>query len=258
MLLTGNVAIITGGAGGIGKGIALKFAEEGASVVIADIREEVGNKTVKEVIKKGVDGLFVQCDVTDSSQIQALSDQTIKKFGKVDILVNNAGIGPFPRPTEELPEEEWDRVMSINLKSAFLCSKAVIPHMKQQRHGRIINIASLAAISPFGPVVHYSASKAGLVMFTINLAQELAPFNICVNAILPGTTDTEMQDNRIPPDVSREDFLAMKGKTIPMGRIATPEDVAKVALFFASELSSYVTASQVIVAGGLPYGPTPG
>jgi NAD(P)-dependent dehydrogenase (short-subunit alcohol dehydrogenase family) len=185
-------------------------------------------------------------------------DSTIHKFGKVDILVNNAGVGPLPRPTEELPEEEWDRVMSINLKSAFLCSKMVIPHMKQRKYGRIINMASLAAISPFGPVVHYSASKAGLVMFTINLAQELAPFNICVNAILPGTTDTEMQDNRIPSDISREEYLANKGKSVPMGRIATTEDVARVALFYASELSSYVTASQVIVAGGLPYSPVPG
>jgi NAD(P)-dependent dehydrogenase (short-subunit alcohol dehydrogenase family) len=256
MLLTGNVALITGGAGGIGKGIALKFAEEGASVAIADIREEVGNETVKEVIKKGVDGLFVQCDVTNNRQVQAMVKRTISTFGKVDILVNNAGIGPEPKPTEELSEEEWDRVQSTNLKSVFLFSKAIIPYMKEKRYGRIINIASLAAISPFGPVVHYSSSKAGVVMLTINLAQELAPFNICVNAILPATVDTDMQNNRIPPDMSREEFLAIRGKAIPMGRVATPEDVAKVALFFASDLSSYVTASQVLVAGGLPYGVT--
>jgi NAD(P)-dependent dehydrogenase (short-subunit alcohol dehydrogenase family) len=254
MLLAGNVALITGGAGGIGKGIALKFAEEGASVAIADIREEVGNETLKEITDKGVDGLFVQCDVTDNRQVQAMVKRTINTFGKVDILVNNAGIGPQPKPTEELSEEEWDSVQSTNLKSVFLCSKAVIPYMKEKCYGRIINIASLAAISPFGPVVHYSSSKAGVVMFTINLAQELAPFNICVNAILPATVDTDMQNNRIPPDMSREEFLAIRGKAIPMGRVATPEDVAKVALFFASDLSSYVTASQVLVAGGLPYG----
>lgn len=253
MLLSGNIAIITGGGAGIGRGIALKFAGEGASVVIADIREKEGNETVEEVMKKGVDGLFVQCDVTDSRQVRAVVDRTISKFGKVDILVNNAGKGPLSRPTEELPEEEWDQIININLKSVFLFSKAVIPHMKKKRYGRIINIASLAAISPFGPVVHYSSSKAGVVMLTINLAQELAPFNICVNAILPGTTDTDMQNNRIPPGTSREEFLAMRGKTIPIGRVATPEDVAKVALFFASELSDYVTASQVLVAGGLPF-----
>lgn len=253
MLLADRTAIITGGGGGIGRGIALKFAGEGASIVVADIREAEGKKTVEEVIHKGVQGLFVPCDVTKSTQVQAMVEQAVNTFGKIDILVNNAGVGPLPKPTEELPEEEWDRIQAINLKSVFLCSKAIIPHMKERRFGRIINIASLAALSPFGPAVHYSSSKAGEVLFTINLAVELAPFNILVNAILPGSVDTEMQNNRIPPDVNREEFLAEKGKNVPLQRIGTPEDVAGVALFLASELASYVTASQIIVSGGLPY-----
>jgi NAD(P)-dependent dehydrogenase (short-subunit alcohol dehydrogenase family) len=253
MLLADRTAIITGGGGGIGRGIALKFAEEGASIVIADIRETEGRKTVEEVVKKGVQGMFIPCDVTDSTQVQVMVDHAVGKFGKIDFLVNNAGIGPLPTPTEELPEEEWDKIQAVNLKSVFLCSKAVIPYMKEKRYGRIINIASLAAISPFGPAVHYSSSKAGEVLFTINLAVELAPFNILVNAILPGSVDTEMQNNRIPSGANREEFLAEKGKNVPMQRIGTPEDVAGVALFLASDLASYVTASQIIVSGGLPY-----
>ena len=258
MLLADRVAVITGGGGGIGRGIALKFAGEGASIVVADIRETEGKKTVEEVVKKGAQGLFIQCDVTGSTQVQSMIGQAINRFGKIDILVNNAGIGPLPKPTEELPEEEWDKIQTVNLKSVFLCSKAVIPHMKEKRFGRIINIASLAAISPFGPAVHYSSSKAGEVLFTINLAVELAPFNILVNAILPGSIDTEMQNNRIPPGVNRKEFLAERGKNVPLQRIGTPEDVAGVALFLASELASYVTASQIIVSGGLPYNFTSG
>jgi 3-oxoacyl-[acyl-carrier protein] reductase len=253
MLLTNRTAIITGGSGGIGRGIALKFAGEGASIVVADIREAEGKKTVEEVVKNGVQGLFVPCDVTSSTQVQAMVKQAISRFGKVDILVNNAGIGPLPKPTEELPEEEWDRIHAVNLKSVFLCSKAVIPHMKEKRYGRIINIASLAAISPPDQYVHYSSSKAGVVLFTINLATELAPFNILVNAILPGAVDTEMQNNRMPPGVNRAEYMAEKGKNVPLKRIGTPEDIAGVALFLASELASYVTASQIIVSGGLPY-----
>ena len=255
MLLQNRVAIITGGSRGIGRGIALKFAEEGCSPVIADILEEEARETLNEISKKGKEGLFVKCDVSDSRQVQDMVDQAISKFDKVDILVNNAGIGSGPvikHVTERL-EEEWDRMLSINLKGVFLCCKSVVPHMKEKGYGKIVNISSLSAIYPPGPAVHYASAKAGVLGLTLDLALELAPFNICVNAILPGAIATDMLAAHIPPGVSREDFFTKAGKMIaPMQRMGTPEDVAGAALFFASDLSAYVTGDRIIVGGGLP------
>jgi NAD(P)-dependent dehydrogenase (short-subunit alcohol dehydrogenase family) len=148
MLLSNRVAVITGAARGIGKGIALRFAEEGCSVAIADLLEKEGRKTAEEISAKSGESLFVKCDVSKSAEVQAMVDQVINRFGKVDILVNNAGIGALPKPFTETPEEEWDRVLAINLKGVFLCCKAAAPHMKNQKYGKIINIASLAAVSP--------------------------------------------------------------------------------------------------------------
>lgn len=253
MLLSNRVAIITGGARGIGRGIALKFAEEGCSIVIADVLVTKGRKTSGEVSKKGRDGVFIQCDVSDSRQVQDMVDQVISKFGKVDILVNDAGIGPMPKSITDVSEEEWDRALAINLKGEFLCCRAVVPHMKEKGYGKIINISSLSAISPGGPIIHYSASKAGVLGLTLDLALELAPFNICVNAILPGAIHTDMFEQLIPPGANKEDFLIELGKKIaPMQRIGTPEDIAGVSLFLASDLSGYVTGARVIVGGGAP------
>ena len=161
MLLKDKVAIITGGARGIGKGIALKFAEEGCSVVIADVLIKEANETVEEIKKMGRDGLVVQCDVTNFNQVQDMVNQVINKFKKVDILVNDAGKGAAPNSIADIPEEEWDAVIAVNLKGIFLCCKAVVPHMKLRKYGKIIVIASGAAEKPGAPMVHYNASKAG-------------------------------------------------------------------------------------------------
>jgi NAD(P)-dependent dehydrogenase (short-subunit alcohol dehydrogenase family) len=254
MLLTNRVAIITGGARGIGKGIALKFAEEGCSPVITDVLDSEGQKALDEISRKGTDGLFIRCDVSDSRQVQDMLDQVIGKFGKVDILVNNAGIsGGNPRSILEVSEEVWDRVLGINLKGAFLCAKAVVPSMKEKGYGKIINIASMAAIAPPAPLIHYSSAKAGMLGFTMDLALELAPFNICVNAILPGAIRTEIWDELIPPGVDKDLFFTEVARTIaPMARIGTPEDIAGAAVYLASNLSSYVTGDRLIVAGGAP------
>jgi len=253
MLLSNRVAIITGGARGIGKGIALKFAEEGCSVVISDVLVDEGKKTVQEILNKGKEGAFVRCDVSTSGQVQSMIDQVIAKFGKADILVNNAGIGGVPKSITEISEEEWDRLLSINLKGCFLCCKAVVPHMKERRYGKIINLSSLGAISPPVPTIHYSAAKAGILGLTVDLALELAPFNICVNAILPGAIPTDMWNPLVPPGIDKEIFFAEIGKTAaPMQRVGTPEDVAGAALFLASELSSYVTGDRILVGGGAP------
>jgi len=253
MLLSNKVAVITGGARGIGRGIALKFAEEGCSPVIADVLEAAARKTLEEVWEKGRDGLFIQCDVSDSSQVEDMVDQVISKLGKVDILVNNAAIGGVPKSITDISEEEWDRLLAINLKGVFLCCKAVVPHMKEKGYGKIINISSLGAIAPPAPNLNYSAAKAGILGLTLDLALELAPFNICVNAILPGAIRSDIWRPLIPPGINEDDFFAEVGKTIaPMQRVGTPEDVAGGALFLASDLSGYVTGDRIIVGGGAP------
>lgn len=254
-MLSNRVAIITGGARGIGKGIALKFADEGCSIVIADVLVNEAGKTVEQISQKGREAIFVQCDVSKSRQVQDLVDQTINRFGKVDILVNNAGIAGAVKSIVDVSEEEWDRLLAINLKGVFLCCKAVVPYMKKKGYGKIINISSSAAVAPPAPVIHYSASKTGVLGLTRDLALELAPLNICVNAILPGVIPTDIYDDLqvFPPGVKKEDVFAEMGKMFaPMQRLGTPEDIAGAALFLASDLSAYVTGDRIIVAGGYP------
>jgi NAD(P)-dependent dehydrogenase (short-subunit alcohol dehydrogenase family) len=255
MLLSNRVAIITGGARGIGRGIALKFADEGCSIVIADVLVNEAGKAVEEIAEKGREAIFVQCDVSNSRQVQDLVEQTINRFGKVDILVNNAGISGAIKSIVDVSEEEWDRLLAINLKGVFLCCKAVVPYMKKKGYGKIINISSSAAVAPPAPLIHYSASKTGVLGLTRDLALELAPLNICVNAILPGLIPTDMWDNLqvFPLGVKKEDVFAEMGKMLaPMQRVGTPEDVAGAALFLASDLSAYVTGDRIIVGGGYP------
>jgi 3-oxoacyl-[acyl-carrier protein] reductase len=254
MLLSGKIAIITGGSRGIGKGIARTFVSEGASAVIADILEAEGKRTVEEIEREGGNGMFVYCDVTDSGQVQNMVDLTLNKYGKVDILVNNAGIGTPPKSVDEVTEQEWDRTFAVNMKSMFLCCKSVVPHMREKRYGKIVNIASLAMISPYASIPHYSASKGGIMSFTIDIALELAPYNITVNTILPGMIRTDMTESLTPSGIDKDTFFTEYGKkSIPLGRTGTPEDIGNVALFLASDLSSYVTANKILVSGGLPY-----
>ena len=254
MLLENRIAIVTGGARGIGKGIALKFAEEGCSIVIADLLMKEANETLGEISKMGREGAVIQCDVTDSHQVQNMVDQVIKRFGRVDILVNDAGKGAIPNSVVDVPEEEWDAIIAVNLKGVFLCCKAVVPHMKAQKYGKIVNISSGAAESPGTPMVHYNASKAGVLNMTRDMGVELAPFNICVNAILPGMVRTDLWKTAIPPGADEDEFFTNLGKKlIPMQRLVTPEDIAGVAVFLASDLSRYVTADRISAGGGLPY-----
>jgi 3-oxoacyl-[acyl-carrier protein] reductase len=257
LLLTNRVAIITGGAVGIGKGIALKFAEEGCSVVISDISESAGRKTAEEISKIGKEALFVQCDVKEKSQVQAMAAKTISRFGKVDILVNNAGgvAGSKDGSIEGLSEEEWDRIIDINLKGQFLCCQAVVPCMKEQKYGKIVNVSSMGAIHPPAPIAHYHSAKGGVLSLTTNLAFELARFNITVNAILPGPIRSEFYNEMLTKIPDKEAFFTMLGNRVPMHRMGTPEDVAGVALFLASNLSSYVTGQSICVGGGLPLTP---
>jgi 3-oxoacyl-[acyl-carrier protein] reductase len=251
MMLSGKAAIVTGAAKGIGRGIALKFAAEGCSVTIADINAEAANKTLEDIEKKGGKALAIQCDVTNSSQVRAVVDQTNAKFGKVDILVNNAGGLPSRFPVEKMPEEEWDKVIALNMRGGFLFCKYVVAQMKERRSGRIINISSLGATSPPTSNFHYHAGKAGVLGMTVDLAVDLAPYGICVNAIIPGPIRTEFFGALVNDDAFFKEF----GKTVPLQRAGTPDDIAGAALFFASDLASWITGEALRVSGGLPLSP---
>lgn len=251
MLLENKVAIITGGARGMGRGIALKFAEEGCSAVITDVLDAVAPKTVEEVKKKGREAIFIHCDVSDCSPIKSMVSQAIARFKKIDIMVNCAGIGTPPRTLEDTTEEEWDRVVDINTKGTFFCCQAIAPHMKANNAGNIINIISLAALGGGPMSIHYAASKAGALTVTRCVAAALAPYNIRCNAIMPGMIRTDMSAVFAGPGVKDVDaFYAGMAKGVALGRIGTTDDIASAALFFASELSSYITGDAISVGGG--------
>jgi NAD(P)-dependent dehydrogenase (short-subunit alcohol dehydrogenase family) len=254
MLLSDRVAIVTGGAKGIGRSIALKFAEEGCAVAIADVNMQEANATLK-LLKK--EGMTLQCDVTDGKQVKNTVDQVLAKFGKIDILVNNAGGMPSAPPLEEMTEEQWDKVVALNLKSNFLFCRAVIPLMKARKFGKVINFASMGAINPPKHSIHYNSAKAGVIGFTYDLAYTVAPFNINVNVIVPGLIQTAFYNNLagLASDQQKEAFFGMLGKMVPLQRIGTPEDVAGAALYLASDLASYVTGTSLLVSGGLPLQP---
>ena len=256
MLLENKVAIVTGGAVGIGRGIALKFAGEGCSIVVADISRTEGARTAKDIEEKGVKGLFLPCDVTQTAQVEDMVKKTVSEFGKVDILVNNAG--GVPRVIRggsitDVTDEQWDSFLNLNLKSAFLCCRAVVPHMIERRSGKIINLSSIGAIQPSDSVIAYHAAKGGILGLTINLAFDLAPYNIHVNSIMPGPIKTPFWDPVLAGVPDKEAvFAEIARKNVPLQRIGTPEDIAGAALFLASSLSDYVTGENINVAGGIP------
>ena len=255
MLLENKVAIVTGGAKGMGRGIALKFAGEGCDVVVNALHIEGAREVAEEVKALGRKSLAIKADISNSAEVNDMVAQTVKEFGKIDILVNNAGgvTGAKGGNTDTATEEDWDRVLNVNLKGAFLVCMAVIPHMKKERYGKIVNLSSMGAVSPSVSVLHYHAAKAGILGLTLNLAFELAPHNIYVNAIVPGPIETPFWDALQPPGPARDAFFqAMTKKEIPLGRMGTPEDIAGPALFLASGLSDYVTGQIIYAAGGQP------
>jgi len=258
MLLNDRVAVVTGAAKGIGAGIALKFAEEGAHVAIADIDLEMGKQTAAEASQKGPEALALACDVTNGDQVRAVVDEVVKKYGKIDILVNNAGALATHINIEDMPEEVWDRVMALNLKSHFFFCKSVVPYMKEARYGKIIGMSSIGAFLPPAHEINYNTAKGAIIAFTNDLATALAPYNINVNCILPGPIRTHFYDAMTVgmTEAQIEEMFANIGKKTPLQRMGTSEDIAGAALFLASDLSSYITGHPLYVTGGLPLQPT--
>jgi NAD(P)-dependent dehydrogenase (short-subunit alcohol dehydrogenase family) len=254
MLLENRVALVTGGAKGRGRAIALQFAREGCDVVVTALHIEGAKKVAAEIEALGRKSLAISADISKSAQVKDMVDRTIKKFKKIDILVNNAGgVNVSGGDTETATEEDWDNILSVNLKGAFLVSIAVIPYMKKQKYGKIINISSMGAVNPAVSVLHYHAAKAGMLGLSTNLAFELAPYNIYVNAIVPGPIETPFWDSLQPPGPARDAFFkALAKKEVPLGRMGKPEDIAGPALFLASGLSDYVTGQVIYAAGGQP------
>ena len=249
MRLKDKVAIITGAAHGIGKAYARRFSEEGARVVIADIDANGGEATAKAIVDSGGSAWARATDVRSFANVDGLAQETIKKFGRIDILLNNAAIYVTQKlwkgPVEELALEEWDRVIEVNLKGVFVCSKAVIPSMKRQKSGKIINIASGTFFSGSGNMPHYTTAKGGVVALTRVMARQLGEWGINVNCMTPGSTMSE-------EDVSAEVLKRREGSMDKRAfrRIETPADIVGTALFLASSDSDFVTGQLLVVEGG--------
>ena len=252
MLLKDRISIVTGGSSGIGRGIALEFAREGASVVIADKQEsplqgkyhekDATTPTVQEIEKIGTHGIFINTDVSDESQVAEMLQQTVEHFGGLDILVNNAGIH-IPGGSQDISVADWDKVVGVNLRGVFLTTKLAIPHLKKSKFGRIIQIASVHAYGGgAGPA--YASAKAAVVNMVRDTALEVGEFGITVNAICPGYIETAIQDY-----LTIEQIESSLEKT-PLQRLGLPKDIGRAAVFFASDNAEWVTGTSLLVDGG--------
>ena len=244
MRLKDKVALITGGARGIGQAIAMAFAKEGADIVVADVNLEVAQKTASEIESLGRKALALEMDVTNYEKVEEGINKILDKMGKVDILVNNAGITK-DNLLLRMSQADWDAVINVNLKGTFNCIKAVSRPMVKQRSGRIISIASIIGLMGNPGQANYAASKAGIIALTKTVAKELASRNINANAVAPGFIQTEMTA-KLPEDIKKKMLEA-----IPLAKLGTPQDVANVCLFLASDESSYVTGQTITIDGGM-------
>ncbi len=249
MNFQGKVAIITGAGGGIGRGIALKFGSLGACVVVADVKLDGAKKTVALLAGEGAKGLSLGTDITDRAQVQEMVQSTLRTFGQVDILVNNAGwdlIEPFLQNSPEF----WEKVIAINLKGPIFCTRAVLDHMTSRKYGKIVNISSDAGrVGSTGEAV-YSACKGGMIAFTKTIAREMARYQINVNCVCPGPTETPLLSQMTGGEIGAKIIAAMI-RAVPFRRLAKPEDIAGAVAFLASEEANFITGQTLSVSGGL-------
>ncbi len=247
--LQGRVAIVTGGGHGIGKAYVRRLAEEGAAVVIAEIDAPAAEKAAADFRSEGFDALAIPTDVADRDSVEEMARRTVERFGRIDVLVNNAAIFatvPMSRaPFDRIDPSEWDRMMAVNLRGTWLASCAVIPQMRRQGHGKIINISSGTALKGSASRIHYVTSKAGILGFTKTLAQEVGKDNICVNCVAPGSTLSEES-----PDEGVLKMRAGAAATRALQRVQTPEDLVGAVAFFASSDSDFITGQTLVVDGG--------
>lgn len=241
MILDGKIVLITGGASGIGAAIARKFVDNGATSIIVDIDQELGNTTAQQIGEKAH---FYYLNIADENSVNETIDKIMQNFAKIDILINNAGI-TNDKLLVRMTKEDWERVININLTGTFLMTRAVVKHMMKQRFGKIINIASVIGLIGNAGQTNYAASKAGIIGFTKSCAKEFASRNITVNAIAPGFIETRMTE-KLPEEVKQAYF-----KLIPLGRFGKPEDVANLALFLASDQADYITGQVIALDGGM-------
>ena len=247
MRFHGQVVVVTGAGRGIGAATARAFAAEGARLAVLDIDAAGLDALVQDLAAKGTDVLGLRCDVTVGAEVKQVFEAVASRFGRIDVLVNNAGGFSRIRPTEEIPDEEWDAILRLNLTSVFLSTKAVLPIMKRQRAGRIVNLASVVGRSAAVSVTtHYAAAKAGVIGFTRNLAREVGPDGITVNAIAPGTVGTERFWALRSPEETRR-----IAESVPLRRVAEPEEIAQCILFLASDAAGYMTGAALDVNGGM-------
>jgi len=255
MKIKGKVAIVTGAARGIGRGIALRLAQDGADVVVNDINSQSLNQVREEIQSLGRRSMAIVADVSNGKEVSAMVDQVVSEFGAVDIMVCNAGIAQV-KAAVELTEEDWDKVFAINAKGVFLCAQAAAKQMIKQKSGKIINCASIAGHVGFSLLSHYSATKFAVVGFTQALAKELGPYGIQVNAYCPGIVGTDMWELI---DEKMGEYLGLpKGETlkkyselITLGRVETPEDVACLVSYLASSDADYMTGQSINICGGI-------
>jgi len=246
----GKVAIVTGGALGIGKASSLLLAKEGAQVAITDILDKEGQEVVKEIKKSGGVALFWHLDVSNEKEVQKVFADIHNKFGKIDVLVNNAGIAGVSKPTHEITEEEWDKVMAVNVKGVFFCTKHVIPFMKKTGNGSIINLSSIYGIVSSPDVPPYHASKGAVRIMTKTDAFLYAKDKIRVNSVHPGFIWTPMVENYAKSQGNVEEVRKMLDNLHPIGHVGEPDDIAYGIVYLASDESKFVTGSELVIDGG--------
>jgi NAD(P)-dependent dehydrogenase (short-subunit alcohol dehydrogenase family) len=251
MQLKGKTAIVTGSGGGIGFGIAKMFAQEGANVVICDVKLDSAAQAAKAIEAEGATAIAFKADVSVKDEIDAVVLETVKRFGALDVMVNNAAIEMTPHLLKDMPKAQWDRIMAVNVTGVYLCCQAVIPQMMKQNKGRIINIASIAALRmTFFGSADYTTSKHAVMGITHHLAWELADSHITVNAICPGAVLTPAVASMTTSDY--RDMMVKR--VIPLGRFCTPEDIASAAVYLASDGAELVTGQALVVDGGVMMG----